>query len=172
MNRTPRTGLLALCAVCIAWNVSCSKKDEPAETKPANDAGNQVAESRTAEPGNDSPAADAVRNLAEKAVATTGEVDEAAAGLRAWNQGMCAKCHKEDGKGGNRAPNLTDKEWLHCDGSIEGIRKVLISGVPRENLKDPERPFGMNSVKNLIADEEKITALATYVHQLSQIESD
>ena len=81
---------------------------------------------------------------------------------------MCAKCHGEDGTGGKRAPDLTDDEWLHADGSIDSIRKILRSGVPRGKLKDPDRPFAMNPATNLITDDEAIDALAAYVASLRQ----
>ena len=87
-------------------------------------------------------------------------------GAEAYKIGMCTKCHRENGKGGPRAPDLTDDDWIHCDGSIAGIRKVLESGVPKEKLKDQDRPFQMNPATNLIHDEALIDALASYVHSL------
>lgn len=89
-------------------------------------------------------------------------------GEDAYRIGMCGKCHRANGRGGPRAPDLTDDKWLHCDGEIQGIRRVLVSGVPESKLKDPNRPFGMNTVKNLIPDDQQITDLAIYVHSLSQ----
>ena len=89
-------------------------------------------------------------------------------GAEAWAMGMCSKCHRDDGTGGKRAPNLTDDVWLHCDGSVEGIRSVIVSGVPRDKLKNPDRPFAMNPATNLIKDQKLIDALATYVHALSE----
>jgi mono/diheme cytochrome c family protein len=90
-----------------------------------------------------------------------------ALGLRAWDQGKCSKCHGANGKGGPRAPDLTDDQWIQCDGSIEGIQTVLNSGVPKERLHDPSRPFQMNPATNLIKDEQSIAALAAYVWSLS-----
>jgi mono/diheme cytochrome c family protein len=89
------------------------------------------------------------------------------AGKAAYVQGMCAKCHGEDGRGGARAPDLTDDEWLHADGSIESIRALLVSGVSRERMVDKSRPFAMNPATNLIGNE-SIDALAAYVWSLSQ----
>lgn len=91
-----------------------------------------------------------------------------ARGLKAYGVGFCAKCHQADGRGGGRGPDLTDSSWLHCDGSIAGIRGVLLTGVPQEKLKDPSRPFSMNPVTNLIPDEKQLSDLAVYVHSLSQ----
>ncbi len=89
-----------------------------------------------------------------------------ARGAAAYQTGMCFKCHGDDGTGGVRGPNLTDDEWLHADGSVESIQRILRSGVPRDQLKDPGRPFAMNPATNLITDDEAIDALAVYVAQL------
>ncbi len=91
-----------------------------------------------------------------------------ARGKSAYATGSCGKCHLSSGRGGVRGPDLTDGDWIHCDGGIEGIRKVLISGVPRNKLVDSGRPFAMNSATNLIKDDQQISDLAIYVHSLSQ----
>jgi len=57
---------------------------------------------------------------------------------------------------------------LHCDGSIEGIHKVLLAGVPANRLKDRNRPFAMNPATNLIPDKQQIIDLAIYVQSLSK----
>lgn len=41
----------------------------------------------------------------------------------------CQACHGADGAQGTVAPDLTDAEWLHSDGSWEGIYKTVVSGV-------------------------------------------
>lgn len=41
----------------------------------------------------------------------------------------CQACHGADGAQGTVAPNLTDSEWLHSDGSWEGIHTTIKSGV-------------------------------------------
>ena len=93
--------------------------------------------------------------------------DVLARGAAAFSKGTCAKCHGSNGKGTQRGPDLTDSKWLHCDGSVAGIRGVLASGVPREKLKDTSRRFGMNPATNLVAESE-LDALAAYVKQFSQ----
>jgi mono/diheme cytochrome c family protein len=89
-------------------------------------------------------------------------------GAKAYQTGMCWKCHRGNGKGGQRGPDLTDNEWLHCDGSIDGILEVLRSGVSRNQFKDPNRPFEMNPATNFVQDNDQLAALATYVFNLSQ----
>ena len=41
----------------------------------------------------------------------------------------CQACHGPDAAQGTVAPNLIDAEWLHSDGSWEGIFKTVVSGV-------------------------------------------
>lgn len=41
----------------------------------------------------------------------------------------CQACHGADGKQATVAPDLTDAEWLHSDGSWEGIHTTIKSGV-------------------------------------------
>jgi len=41
----------------------------------------------------------------------------------------CQACHGPDAAQGTVAPNLTDAEWLHSDGSWEGIYKTVVAGV-------------------------------------------
>src|SRR5262245_52217644 len=41
----------------------------------------------------------------------------------------CQSCHGADAAQGTVAPNLTDAEWLHSDGSWEGIYKTVVAGV-------------------------------------------
>ena len=36
-------------------------------------------------------------------------------------KGLCAACHGPDAKGTALAPNLTDDEWLHADGTLEKL---------------------------------------------------
>lgn len=80
----------------------------------------------------------------------------------------CDKCHRAGGRGGPRAPSLADDKWLHCDGSIEGIKKVIMTGVPQNKMKDTSRPFPMRGARNLANNEKELADLAAYVHSLSR----
>lgn len=45
--------------------------------------------------------------------------------------GLCTACHGQAAKGiGGLGPNLTDREWLHSDGSYDAIVKQITNGVP------------------------------------------
>lgn len=78
----------------------------------------------------------------------------------------CTKCHQTNGRGGQRGPNLTDDKWLHCDGTIEGIKKVILAGVSTNKLKNASFP-SMRATTSLIGQDEDLTDLAAYVHSLS-----
>lgn len=91
-----------------------------------------------------------------------------ALGNTAFNDGFCQKCHQQGGVGGERAPDLTDDEWVQCDGTIEGIKSVIISGVPKEKHSQPIYKFGMNNAAKMNLDDDTIDALAAYIHSLSQ----
>ena len=168
-----------LCWACLALaaaNVSC-RRNEPESrnvTEGSEKVANSASEAENASVVDEQPdpagakiAASSERGN-EKESASNESSDSTNRGAEAYGIGMCAKCHRENGKGGPRAPDLTDDVWIHCDGSIAGIRKVLVSGVPKEKLKDQDRPFQMNPATNLIHDETLIDALASYVHSLGQ----
>lgn len=89
-------------------------------------------------------------------------------GKTVFTTAQCDRCHTSDGRGGPRGPNLTDKRWIHCDGSLEGIRKVLESGVPRGKISNPDFPFAMAPATDSISDEKQLADLAVYVHSLRQ----
>lgn len=80
----------------------------------------------------------------------------------------CLNCHRQGGHGGPKGPDLTDSVWLHCDGSIEGIKKIILSGVPLNKMKDPDRPWPMKPSTSLKTDKKQLQDLAIYVHSLSQ----
>lgn len=78
----------------------------------------------------------------------------------------CTNCHQTNGRGGQRGPDLTDNTWLHCDGSIEGIKKVILAGVSTSKLKNPSFP-SMRASTSLVGQDEALADLAIYVQSLS-----
>jgi mono/diheme cytochrome c family protein len=84
-----------------------------------------------------------------------------------FNKGTCMRCHGERGVGGERAPNLTDAEWVQSDGSLEGIRETIFWGVRRKDMKDTSRPFEMNPGGGMDISWESIRAVAAYVWSLN-----
>ena len=164
MKTTTRV-LTCICCSIIAATLACSKEDSP---EPAPES-NQTA--TKPEPLSAAPAADS--NDTPPAAAPSGKIDVALrdmliSGSVTFKTANCIKCHGDDGTGTERAPDLTDDEWLHTDGSLEGIRGVIVAGISKEQIKDPNRRFGMRPIGQFIQDEKVIDALAAYVHSLSQ----
>lgn len=78
--------------------------------------------------------------------------------------GACMSCHGEDATGPTGvAPNLKDAEWLHSDGSWEGIFKTVQSGVmaPKKH-SSVMLPMGGTNLAP-----EHLRAVTAYVYSLS-----
>lgn len=75
----------------------------------------------------------------------------------------CQSCHGADGAQATVAPNLTDAEWLHSDGSWEGIHTTIKTGVmtPKQ-FTSIMPPYGGAPLKL-----EQSRAVAAYVYKLS-----
>lgn len=75
----------------------------------------------------------------------------------------CQACHGVGGQQGTVAPILTDKEWLHSDGSLEGIYNTIKSGVmaPKQ-FSSVMPPYG-----GVTMTPERTLAVAAYVYSLS-----
>lgn len=74
----------------------------------------------------------------------------------------CQSCHGADGAQGTVAPNLTDAEWLHSDGSLEGIYNTVKSGVMQpKKYSSVMPPYGGAPLT-----EAQTLAVAGYVYQL------
>lgn len=92
------------------------------------------------------------------------------AGSRVFNGGSCILCHAVGGRGdGRRAPDLTDVEWLHSEGSFEGILRTIVWGVETDEMKAvAPRPFEMFPVGGMNLSNEERGALAAYVWSLGR----
>jgi mono/diheme cytochrome c family protein len=79
-------------------------------------------------------------------------------------KGNCATCHGPEALGTRMAPDLTDGEWLHGEGSLRDIEAVVRTGVP-----DPlESPVPMPPMGGAALTGEEVSAVARYVHSLSR----
>lgn len=77
--------------------------------------------------------------------------------------GICFTCHGPAGRGTpGLAPDLTDAQWLHGDGSYAFIVKTVTAGVPKP--KQSAAPMLPNGGANLSADQ--VRAVAAYVYGL------
>ncbi|MCU0622564.1 MAG: c-type cytochrome [Gemmatimonadaceae bacterium] len=75
----------------------------------------------------------------------------------------CQACHGADGAQATMAPNLTDAEWLHSDGSLEGIYTTIKSGVMQpKQYSSVMPPYGGAPMTD-----EQTLAVAGYVWKLS-----
>jgi cbb3-type cytochrome c oxidase subunit III len=74
----------------------------------------------------------------------------------------CFACHGPDAKGTQLAPNLTDAEWLHGDGTYDFIIKTVTDGVPTpKNAPAPMAPKGGANLTD-----EQVRAVSAYVWSL------
>lgn len=75
----------------------------------------------------------------------------------------CQACHGAGGKAGAAAPDLTDAEWLHSDGSYEGIANTIKAGVmsPKQ-FSSVMPPYG-----GVMLPDDRWRAVAAYVYSLS-----
>ncbi|MGE3527066.1 MAG: cytochrome c [Gemmatimonadales bacterium] len=78
--------------------------------------------------------------------------------------GLCHACHGQAGKGGV-GPDLTDRQWLHIDGSYQAIAAQIRTGVPADKSKSGAimPPRGGASIS-----EDNLQAVAAYVWSLSR----
>ena len=80
--------------------------------------------------------------------------------------GICFTCHGQNGEGmPNLGANLTDSQWLHSDGSYEGIIATITAGVPADKSTSGS-PMVARGGTNL--PDEQIAAVAAFVWTLSR----
>ena len=80
-------------------------------------------------------------------------------------EGLCYACHGQQGKGmPNLGADLTDDEWIHSDGTLEGIIETITKGVSGDEstVGTTMPPKGGSSI-----GDEKIRAVAAYVWSLA-----
>ena len=85
-----------------------------------------------------------------------------------FNSGSCQRCHMQGGQGSGRGPALTDDEWLHSEGDLEGIRSTIVSGVAEDEFKAGDHPYPMYAMGGMELDEDGLNALTAYVWSLSR----
>lgn len=98
---------------------------------------------------------------------------EIARGSFLYHQNACRQCHFSSGVGGNvihGGPSLIDDEWLHCDGSIEGITSVIIAGVPLEDRKNRDRDSAMDAAHVFGVSDQDAALIAKYLWVLGHME--
>jgi mono/diheme cytochrome c family protein len=86
-----------------------------------------------------------------------------------FNNGGCKNCHGVGGKGAQNGPALAAGKWTHISGSFDDVVKIITTGVPAAEIKDPSHRFRMRArggPMNLTDDQ--IRAIAAYVLSLSK----
>ncbi len=78
-------------------------------------------------------------------------------------RGNCANCHGRAGAGTPMGPDLTDREWLHIDGSVDSIAALVKRGVPVPR----EASLAMPPRGGAGLSDDEVDAVARYVHSLS-----
>ncbi|UCF39537.1 MAG: c-type cytochrome [Gemmatimonadota bacterium] len=79
--------------------------------------------------------------------------------------GLCSACHGASAKGiPNLGANLTDDEWLHSDGSFDGILKSITEGISADKSSSGTvmPPKGGSALSD-----SQLKAVAAYVWSLS-----
>ena len=79
--------------------------------------------------------------------------------------GLCGACHGASAKGiPNLGADLTDDEWLHSDGTFEGILESIVDGVSSDKSSSGTvmPPKGGSALSD-----EQLEAVAAYVWSLS-----
>ncbi len=123
--------------------------------------GNEAASDSSAAPAAEAPAAAASFDPATITPAMLALGDSLFHGLIGATS--CQACHGADGAQGTVAPVLTDSEWLHSDGSWEGIYKTVVSGVSAPiKFTSMMPPYG-----GVPMTEERTRAVSAYVYKLS-----
>lgn len=104
-------------------------------------------------------------------MATPAEVTPAnvALGDSLFNNGSCMRCHGKAGIGAANGPVLTDNSWDQLTtGSIEELKGIITTGVPKEKIKVTTRPNAMRARGGpMNLTDAQIVALAAYVYTLS-----
>jgi mono/diheme cytochrome c family protein len=80
--------------------------------------------------------------------------------------GICMVCHGPNGAGvANLGADLTDDEWLHSEGTYEGILETIKVGVPADESSNGSvmPPKGGASISD-----DQVKAVAAYVWSLSR----
>jgi mono/diheme cytochrome c family protein len=78
--------------------------------------------------------------------------------------GLCNVCHGADGTGmPGLGANLTDDQWLHSDGSYQGIIQTVTSGVEASSSSTGTAmpPKGGSGITD-----DQVKAVAAYVYTL------
>lgn len=93
-----------------------------------------------------------------------------AEGKTLFHNGSCVRCHAANGDGSTSGPPLSDKQWVHSNGSFTAIASTIREGVPQSELSDgyrrPMPPRGDTGNAPPLTDAQ-VLAVAAYVYSIS-----
>ena len=122
-----------------------------------------------ATPGTGAPATPGTPGAAPGPATGTaaGAADQIALGRQIFSGqaagGICYTCHGMDGEGTAIGPNIRDGEWIHGDGSMDFLVRIINQGVPQpKQFPAPMLPQGGSPL-----NAEQVRAVAAYVYSLS-----
>jgi mono/diheme cytochrome c family protein len=79
--------------------------------------------------------------------------------------GICMSCHGGSGEGiPNLGADLTDEEWLHSDGSYDGISETVMNGV---TAQESSTGVPMPAKGGTAITDDQVEAVAAYVWSLN-----
>ena len=143
--RTPSTLIIA---ALLALTAACgTEKKSDADTSGAATAATPAADAGSFDPTAITPAMEALGDsLFHGLIGAT----------------SCQACHGPDAAQGTVAPSLIDAEWLHSDGSWEGIYKTVVAGVSQpKKFSTVMPPYGGAPMTA-----EQTRAVSAYVYKL------
>ena len=83
----------------------------------------------------------------------------------------CRNCHGPDGKGTNRAPDLTDGTLVQVNGTYNDYVRVITDGVPAASIKNTAFTSAMparGGARPAVLTDDQIKAVAAYVFTLKK----
>lgn len=92
-----------------------------------------IAEMKTVEADRAAAAEEALKNISEGSLAELMSNATVVTKGEEVYKSNCVACHGAKGEGGI-GPNLTDAFWIHGDGSLRGIHKVVYEGVVSKGM--------------------------------------
>ncbi len=148
--------------VLLAGMTACSSSDDTAETAATTDA-TMAAPAETPAATTDAAAAPGAPGAPAGNLPAGVTVAMVASGESTFKTGICIACHGADATGTPNAPNLTDALWINTDGSYEGIKTVIKTGVAAPK----QHPTPMPPMGGAQLTEQQISEIAAYIYSIS-----
>ena len=160
INGMTHSSVVRLLAVAAALS-ACSKGTSSTSTAPA------PASAPASAPAASSAAARPAGGGGLPAGVTAAMVAE---GDSLFHARSCKNCHGPDAKGRTNGPDLTSGKFIHVNGTYADFIRIITSGVPADQIKDPSHTLAMRprggGQPPLLTDDQ-IKSVAAYVYSLN-----